>query len=82
MDDIKNLLVAMGVGFLVGAMVTASNKKVQEIAKQAKEMAEEKCEMIKDGIASAKEKIQESKEKNAEKEESVNKNNKKQNIKA
>ena len=31
MDDIKNLLVAMGVGFLVGAMVTASNKKVQEI---------------------------------------------------
>ena len=59
MNDIKCLLVSMGIGFVVGAMVTASNKKVQETMKQAKQIAEEKYEVIKDGVLSAKEKIEE-----------------------
>ena len=82
MDDIKCLLVSMGIGFCIGAMVTASNKKVQDIAKQAKQMAEEKYEMIKDGVNTAKEKIEEKiKENNQsdqenEQEEAINKNKK------
>lgn len=82
MEDIKCLLVSMGIGFCVGAMVTASNKKVQDIAKQAKQMAEEKYEMIKDGVNTAKEKIEDKIKENSEndqeseQEESVNKNKK------
>ena len=59
MNDIKCLLVSMGIGFVVGSMVTASNKKVQDIMKQAKQMAEEKYDIIKEGVVSAKEKIEE-----------------------
>ena len=42
MNEIKSFLIAMGIGFAVGSMVTASNKKVMEFAKQAKQKAEEK----------------------------------------
>ena len=82
MDNIKNFLITMGVGFAIGAMVTASNKKVMEVAKQAKQMAEEKCEMIKDGVVSAMEKIEENKEEKTENQTLNTKNNKKQSIKA
>ena len=82
MDNIKNFLITMGVGFAIGAMVTASNKKVMEVAKQSKQMAEEKCEMIKDGVVSAMEKIEENKEEKTENQTLNTKNNKKQSIKA
>ncbi len=59
-DFFRCCLVSMGLGFAVGAVITASNKNVQEAAKQAKTMAMEKIEMAKDGFETVKEKVEES----------------------
>ena len=57
-DTLKGLIISMGIGFVVGAVVTASNKKFQATVKEAGEMAQEKIDMAKKGI----EKLQKSME--------------------
>ena len=82
MNEIKSFLITMGIGFVVGAVVTASNRKVLEVAKQAKQMADEKCELIKEGFNSAKEKIEDKMEEKKEEELDLDKSNNKKTKKA
>lgn len=58
-DEIKCFLFSMGLGFAIGAMVTAKNKKVAQTAIKAEEMVMEKLEQAKEGLGTIKEKIQE-----------------------
>ena len=59
MEDIKCFLLTMGVGFVIGAMVASSNKKVADIAKKTQNFAMDKIEKAKEGFDNVKEKIEE-----------------------
>ena len=56
-DSIKCCLISMGIGFALGAIITANNKKASSAVKEAQAMAMEKLEMAKEGISTVKEKI-------------------------
>ena len=58
-EEIKCFLVSMGIGFAIGAIVTAKNKNVAKTAIKAEEMIMEKMEQAKEGIENLKEKLQE-----------------------
>ena len=66
MNEIKGILLTMGVGFALGAYVASTNRKVAEFTKKAKEMAMEKLEVAKDGVEKIKEKIEDKIEENKE----------------
>lgn len=74
LDTIKCCLFSMGVGIVVGAMITANNKKIQSVAKEAQEMAEEKIEEAKEGINKIKTQIEKKSKKQSKPKESTQKN--------
>jgi len=58
-DSIKCCIVSMGIGFVLGAVITANNKKAMNAVKGAQDMAIEKIEMAKEGLETLKEKMEE-----------------------
>ena len=77
----KCCLISMGIGFVVGAMVAANNKKVSNAMKEAKMMAMEKLDEAKESIETVKEKITEKIEdvKDSQQEKDMDKDLKKSN---
>ena len=67
-DTIKCCIISMGVGFVLGAMVSANNKKFSSVVKQAKGVAMEKIEEAKESLNEAKEMVVEKIEEVNEKE--------------
>ena len=59
-DCIKCCMFSLGVGFVMGAMITANNKKLAMSMRDVKNMAMEKIEEAKEGIEKIKENIVES----------------------
>jgi len=74
-DEIKCILFSMGLGFAIGAIITAKNKKVAQTAIKAEEMVMEKLEQAKDGLGTIKEKLQEKIEDSEENKVEKNSNN-------
>ena len=62
-DELKCALFSLGVGMVVGAVLTANNKKIQSAVKDAGALAEEKIEKAKDGIEKIKKEMSKSKPK-------------------
>ena len=44
LDELKCAVLSLGVGMIVGAVLTANNKKLQTAVKDAQNLAEEKIE--------------------------------------
>ena len=65
-DTIKCCIISMGIGFAVGALVAASNKKFQNNIKQAKTMAMEKLDEAKEEITKIKENMSKTNEAEAQ----------------
>jgi len=57
-EDIKCCLFALGLGFVMGAIVVANSKKAQNVAKEVQTTAVDKIEDAKEGLTKIKEKIQ------------------------
>ena len=71
-ETLKCCLISMGIGFALGALVAANNKKVSSAMKEAKVMAMEKLEEAKEGLNKVKETISEKiEEAQVEKEENL-----------
>ena len=47
----KDFLIGMGIGFVVGAVMVKSNKDLSKTVEKGKQMVEEKVEMVKDAIS-------------------------------
>ena len=54
----KDFLIGMGIGFVVGAVMVKSNKELSKTVEKSKQMVEDKVEMVKDAISDAKPKKQ------------------------
>ncbi len=46
----KDFLIGMGIGFVVGAVMVKSNKDLSKTIEKGKQMVEDKVEMVKDAI--------------------------------
>jgi len=46
----KDFLIGMGIGFMVGAIMVKSNKDLSKAVDKGKQMVEEKVEVVKDAI--------------------------------
>lgn len=60
LEDFKCFLLSVGIGFALGAVITANNKKFQMQTKDAENFAMEKFEMAKEGIEKLKKNINKS----------------------
>lgn len=58
-ESMKCCLISMGIGFVVGSIVTANNRKILKAMRDAKTFAEDKIEDAKDGLEMLKEKMEE-----------------------
>ena len=54
----KDFLIGMGIGFMVGAVMVKSNKDLSKTVEKSKQMVEDKVEMVKDVISDSKPKKQ------------------------
>ena len=50
----KEFLIGMGIGFVVGAVMVKSNKELSKAVEKGKQMVEEKVELIEENITKSK----------------------------
>ncbi len=62
LDELKCAVLSLGVGMIVGAVLTANNKKLQTAVKDAQNLAEEKIEKAKDGLEKISQEMNKSKQ--------------------